>query len=107
MSVLDRPELLVGENITRLIPYRPGKPIEEVKRELGLTHVIKLASNENSLGPSPLALEAMREAAVRVHLYPEGTCHDLRQAVAAHLGIAGDHLIFGNGSDDVILLLGL
>jgi len=107
MSVTTRPELSVGENITRLIPYCPGKPIEEVKRELGLTEVVKLASNENALGPSPRALEAMREAISRVHHYPDGSCHDLRAAVAAHLGVPDDHLIFGNGSDDIIHLLGV
>src|SRR5690349_19294772 len=76
---------MVGENITGLVPYSPGKPIEEVKRELGLADVIKLASNENSLGPSPLAVEAMRAAAGRVHLYPDAGCQLLREAVAAHL----------------------
>src|ERR1044071_3064062 len=98
---------MVGDNITKLVPYRPGKPIEEVKRELGLSRVIKLASNENNIGPSPLALAAMQEAAARVYLYPEGSCHDLRLAVATYLDIPTDHLIFGNGSDDIIRLLGL
>ncbi len=97
----------VGEHITRLVPYRPGKPIDEVQRELGLTDVVKLASNENALGPSPLALEAIKEAAEHVHLYPDATCHELRAAVSEHLGVAEDSLIFGNGSDDIIHLLGL
>lgn len=107
MSATTRPALSVGENVTRLIPYRPGKPIEEVKRELGLTDVVKLASNENALGPAPRAMEAMREAIAHVHHYPDGSCHDLRAALAAHLGLPGDHLIFGNGSDDIIHLLGV
>src|ERR1051325_5382870 len=107
MSAAAPQYLEVGPNITSLVPYRPGKPIEEVKRELGLDRVIKLASNENNLGPSPLALEAAREAAARVFLYPEGSCHDLRLAVAEHLSIEADHLIFGNGSDDVLRLIGL
>jgi histidinol-phosphate aminotransferase len=107
MSATARPAPTVGENVTRLVPYRPGKPIEEVKRELGLSHVIKLASNENALGPAPRAAAAMQEAAARVHLYPDGACYELRQAVAAHLGVPGDHLIFGNGSDDIIHLLGV
>src|SRR5258708_37516986 len=101
MSLALSPSLEVGENITKLVPYRPGKPIDEVKRELGLTDVIKLASNENSLGPSPLALDAMREAATKVHLYPDAGCFELRNAVSRHLGIPDDHLIFGNGSDDI------
>lgn len=97
----------VGTNITRLIPYRPGKPIEEVKRELGLTDVVKLASNENPLGPSPKAVEALREAAHRVHLYPDASCYSLRAAVARHLDVPEDCLVFGNGSDDIIHLLGV
>lgn len=102
-----RPAPEISDNILCLVPYRPGKPIEEVKRELGLERVVKLASNENSLGPSPCALEAVREAGPRVQLYPDGACYELRQAVAAHLRVPPDHLIFGNGSDDIIRLLGL
>ncbi len=107
MSEFRPPMPPVGDNILRLVPYRPGKPISEVKRELGLDNVIKLASNENNLGPSPLAVEAMRQAAVSVHLYPDGYCFDLREAAAKHLSIDGDQLIFGNGSDDLIRLIGL
>src|SRR5687768_9825016 len=107
MSVAAPAGIAVGENITNLHPYRPGKPIEEVKRELGLTEVIKLASNENALGPSPLALRAIREAAESVHLYPDAIAHELSDAVSSHLRIPPDHLIFGNGSDDIIHLLGL
>jgi histidinol-phosphate aminotransferase len=101
------PALSVSDNIARLVPYKPGKPIEEVKRELGLTEVVKLASNENNLGPSPRAMEAMQKAIWRVHLYPDGACHELREALSAHLGIPGDYLIFGNGSDEIIHFLGL
>jgi histidinol-phosphate aminotransferase len=107
MSLTVHPELRVGANVTQLVPYRPGKPIEEVKRELGLTHVTKLASNENSLGPSPLAAQALREAAGRVHLYPDAVSFELRQATALHLNVPEDHLIFGNGSDDIIHLIGI
>ena len=106
MDTLKHP-IQVGNNITRLVPYRPGKPIEEVKRELGLTDVIKLASNENPLGPSPKAVEALRKAAERVHLYPDASCYLLRAAVAQHLRVPEDTLVFGNGSDDVIHLLGV
>jgi histidinol-phosphate aminotransferase len=98
----------LAENILALKPYQPGKPIEEVKRELGLTgEIVKLASNENPLGPSPKALAALRDALPKLALYPDGGCHDLRAAVSAKLGMPGDMLIFGNGSDEVIHLLGL
>ena len=107
MSVSTPVELTVGENVSRLTPYHPGKPIAEVKREFGLTEVIKLASNENALGPSPMALAASREAAASVHLYPDTSSHDLTRAAAEHLGIPADHIIFGSGSDDIIHLLGL
>src|ERR1044071_732536 len=98
---------MVGDNITKLVPYRPGKPIEEVKRELGLREVIKLASNENPLGPSPLAVQAIKEASEHVHFYPDAVCHNLRSAVAQHLEVPEDCLVFGNGSDDIIHLLGV
>ncbi len=107
MSAALEAQAEVAERVMRLVPYRPGKPIEEVKRELGLTDVVKLASNENALGPSPLAIEAIRAAAERVHLYPDAACHVLRQALSAHLGVAPNQLIFGNGSDDIIHLLGV
>src|SRR5437868_14320084 len=92
----------VAENITRLVPYRPGKPIEEVERELGITGIIKLASNENSLGPSPKAIEAVRQLTAKMHVYPDANCFALRQAVSRALGISPDCLVFGNGSDDII-----
>ena len=98
----------ISSRITALKPYHPGKPIEEVKRELGLTgEIVKLASNENPLGPSPRALAALRDALPGLALYPDGGCHDLRAAVAARLGVPGDWLVFGNGSDEVIHLIGL
>ncbi len=98
----------VSERITALKPYHPGKPIEEVKRELGIGgEIVKLASNENPLGPSPRALAALRDALPGLALYPDGGCHDLRAAVAARLCVPGDQLIFGNGSDEIIHLLGL
>jgi histidinol-phosphate aminotransferase len=107
LSTLERPSLTVGSNVSRQIPYSPGKPIDEVKRELGLSRVVKLASNENSLGPSRRALEAIEQAAPRLHLYPDAGCRALRTALAEHLGVGGDHLVFGNGSDEIIQMLGL
>jgi len=93
--------------ILRLTPYVPGKPIEEVKRELGIDNVIKLASNENPLGPSPKALEAMRAALENVAQYPEGSCYELRHAVAKHLDVLPEMLIFGSGADEVIHYIGV
>jgi histidinol-phosphate aminotransferase len=87
-------------------PYVPGKSIELVQKEFGLTDVIKLASNENPLGPSPKAIEAMKDNAHKMFLYPDGYCTDLRNMLAEDLGIEQNQLIFGNGSDEVIKLLG-
>ncbi len=98
-AFLTRPE------IGRLKPYVPGKPIAEVQREYGLTEVIKLASNENPLGPSPLALEAIRQAARELHIYPEATARVVREALAAHVGLPEDWLMVGNGSDELLRLL--
>ena len=101
------PQMPVSDHIARLRPYVPGKPIEEVQRELGLTDVIKLASNENPLGPSPLALQALTATAAGVALYPEGSAPALRRAVAQATGMPEDTLVFGNGSDEVLHLLAL
>ncbi|MBB6052785.1 histidinol-phosphate transaminase [Armatimonas rosea] len=100
--------LAVSDRISRLIPYQPGKPIDEVKRELGIVgDVIKLASNENPLGPSPAGIAALQTVLPTLALYPDGACHTLRLAVAKKHGVSPDSLIFGNGSDEVIHLLGL
>ncbi len=84
--------------------YRPGTPIEEVRRRLKLSSVIKLASNENALGPSPKAVAALRTALSGLHRYPESTCPLLRARVARHLRVNPASLIFGNGSDELIVL---
>jgi histidinol-phosphate aminotransferase len=88
--------------------YQPGRPIAEVARELGLPdrRVIKLASNENPLGPSPAALAAMRQTARQVHLYPDGSAFYFKQKLAASLQVDPAHLILGNGSNDIIEFLG-
>ena len=96
---------LVPANVASLTPYVPGKPIEEVERELGISGVAKLASNENALGPSPRALAAAREAAAKVHLYPDGSAFLLRQALAAKLGVAFEEVFVGNGSNELIELM--
>jgi histidinol-phosphate aminotransferase len=97
----------IRPNILKMEPYAPDKPIDEVKRELGLDRVIKLASNENPLGPSPRAVEAVREAAGKMHLYPDGAVHDLKQAIACKLDVPLSQILVGNGSDELIHLLGL
>src|SRR5436190_1512071 len=91
-----------------LVSYEPGKPIEDVARELGLKphEIIKLASNENPLGPSPKALAAMRAALDSAHLYPDGGGFYLREALARKLGFSRDHLILGAGSNEIIEFLG-
>src|SRR3982751_6878812 len=100
MSIVDH----VPEYIRSLVAYEPGKPIEEVEREYGIEDSIKLASNENPLGPSPKAVKAIAERLSRLHLYPEGDCFYLRSGLAAKLGVAEDRLIFGNGSNELIEL---
>ncbi len=91
-----------------LAVYEPGKPIEETARELGAAadQIIKLASNENPLGPSPRALAAMRAALDSVHFYPDGGGYYLREALAERLGVTRDHLILGAGSNEIIEFLG-
>jgi len=98
---------LVRKGIPDLKPYVPGKPIEDVKRELGLKEVIKLASNETSVGPSPLAVEAVIKEAKKINLYPEATSRLLREKLAEKLKIDKEMIICGNGADDVIDLVGM
>jgi len=90
-----------------LVAYEPGKPIEETARELGLApeEIIKLASNENPLGPSPMAQEAMRGEIARAHLYPDGGGYKLRTALAERHGVVFENVILGNGSNEIIELL--
>lgn len=95
----------INSQLAKLQAYPPGKPIEEVKREFGLDHVIKLASNENPLGPSPRALKAMAAVAPEMHMYPDGNAYYLRQALARKLGVGANELILGNGSDEIALFL--
>jgi len=94
----------VPEYIRTLVPYVPGKPIEEVEREYGLANSVKLASNENPLGPSPKAMRVIRDKLDQLHLYPDGDCFYLKSFLAKKLGIAADQLIFGNGSNELIEL---
>jgi len=95
----------ISPDIAGIVPYSPGKPIEEVERELGITGSIKLASNENPRGPSPKALAVLSEAAKTVNRYPDGGGYYLRDALAERWKVAPDQIILGNGSDEVIVLL--
>ncbi len=95
----------VSENIRAITPYSPGKPIEELERELGIKGSIKLASNENPLGPSPKAVEAVKAALSGLNLYPDGSGYYLRQALAKRYGLDISQVILGNGSNEVIELV--
>ena len=96
---------LVNPHVKNLEPYEPGKPIEELERELGIEGSVKLASNENSLGPSHVAVAALHAAVESVHRYPDGHAMVLRRKLADRLGISGESLVFGNGSSELLELL--
>ena len=93
---------LAAPHILALTAYEPGKPEGELKRELGIDDVVKLASNENPYGPSAKAIEAVSGDALALHRYPDPRGHDLRQALAAHHGVPAEHLCLGNGSNELI-----
>ncbi|MEW6078644.1 MAG: histidinol-phosphate transaminase [Thermodesulfobacteriota bacterium] len=93
------------EYVLAVKPYAPGKPIEELEREYGLTGSIKLASNENPLGPSPLALEAISQALSRLHRYPDGSGYYLVRKLSEKFGVRPENIILGSGSDDIIGML--
>src|SRR6185312_6453243 len=98
-------ESLANDHILGIAPYEPGKPIEELERELGIHDVIKLASNENPLPPSDRVMKAMQDALGHINRYPDGSGHYLRQAIARRQGLTSDHIILGNGSNDLIELM--
>ncbi len=96
---------LTRKVIDRLETYIPGKPVEEVRQEYGLTEIIKMASNENPWGTSPRALEALREELPRAAMYPEGSCRDLRRALAQRLGIGEEMVTLSNGADNILMMI--
>src|SRR3990167_6366874 len=96
---------LVSEEIEALVPYPHGKHIEEVEREYGIKGSIKLASNENPLGPSPKAVEAIKNHLSTLHRYPDGSCYYLKERLAERLGIPKNRIILGNGSNEIIELI--
>ena len=97
--------LLAAPGVRRLQPYQPGKPISELEREYGVQDIIKLASNENPLGASPLALEAMGEGLRELALYPDGGGYELKQALSRWHDVPPKCITLGNGSNDVLVLL--
>ena len=99
------PQRIAVRGITGLTPYKPGKPIEALQREYGVSNIIKLASNENPLGASPRALAAIRASEPDCYRYPDGNGHELKQALARHLQVNPDQLTLGNGSNEILELL--
>jgi len=98
---------LIRDSIKQITPYSPGKSSREVKEELGLAEVTKLASNENPLGPCRRAIEAMQRAAAEVYLYPDPVCRDLTEALAKKWNVDPHGIVIGRGSDEIIHMMGL
>ena len=91
--------------LDEVAPYDAGKPLEAVARELGVDAVLRLSSNESPIGPSPRVIEAIRREAPRVHLYPDGGATEVRQALAARLGVGPESIVVGNGADELLAML--
>ncbi len=102
---MDKMKNLINPHIKDLKPYSPGKPIQELERELGIAGAIKLASNENPLGPSPKAVAAIKESLGEINRYPDGGGFYLKQTLAPSLEVESENIIFGNGSDELIEII--
>lgn len=102
---LTKSDIPARDVLNHMKPYSPGKPVWEVQRELGLDHVVKLASNENPLGPSPRAIEAVHKLLADIHRYPDAQAVDLRAAIAGKYGLASEQIIVTNGGDELITLV--
>ena len=98
-------KLIVHDYILSIKPYTPGKPLEELEREYGIDDSIKLASNENPLGPSPMAIEAIQSAIGKLNRYPDGSGHELIHKISEHFGLKPQNVVLGNGSDEIIGML--
>ncbi len=98
-------KLIIPENIKNIKPYPPGKPLDELEREYGITNSIKLASNENPWGPSPKAVEAIGNCLSGLNRYPDGSGYYLTRAIAGKYGFEPSEIVLGNGSNEVIELL--
>ncbi len=96
---------LINPGIERLVPYPPGKPIEELERELGIRGSIKLASNENPLGPSPMAVKAIMDNVKKINRYPDGSGYYLKAKLSDRFGFPQEKIILGNGSNELIELI--
>lgn len=99
--------LMIRKCLENIKPYSPGKPIDEVKRELGLTEVYKLASNENPLGPPESSVDAMKLAAGKVSLYPDADAYELRIALSKKHSVKPEQIVFGDGSNELLKLISL
>ena len=99
-------DIAIPKYLQQLKPYVAGKPISEVQAQYGISSPIKLASNENPLGPSPKAIEAIRQALKDIHRYPDGHCWNLRRKLATYLQIEEQQIVLGNGSDEIMALIG-
>lgn len=95
----------IRDNVAELTPYSPGKPIDEVRREFGLTEIIKLASNENPLGASPKAVRAYLDAASQLNLYPDASHYELKGAISEKYGVPREQVVVGDGSDELLRCL--
>jgi histidinol-phosphate aminotransferase len=98
-------KLNVPASIRSIKPYVPGKPLKELEREYGIADSIKLASNENPLGPSPMAMEAILKSISGLNRYPDGSCHDLVEKLSGKYQVGRENIVIGNGSDDIIGML--
>lgn len=96
---------LFRKELSSLRPYIPGKPIEEVQKEYGIKEIIKLASNENQLGPSPKAIEAVKREAENINIYPDPGCMELRRALAKKYGLEVENIIVGNGGEQILQII--
>lgn len=96
---------LTSEGIEKLVPYPPGKPIEELEREMGITGSIKLASNENPLGPSPLAIQAIKKNLKKLNRYPDGSGYYLKSKLSSIFDLPQSQIVIGNGSNELIELI--
>ena len=105
MSQTDKIYALAASGVQQLIPYKPGKPIEELQRELGLDRIVKLASNENPLGPGKKALAAIQAALPELALYPDGSGYHLKQALAKKYAVDASQITLGNGSNEILELV--
>lgn len=95
-------KLNIPKNIREIVPYSPGKPLEELEREYGVKNAIKLASNENPWGPSPRVMEAVQAALIHLHRYPDGSSYYLTCDIADHFGLLPEEVVLGNGSSELI-----